>query len=198
MKRTPRIILLAFVASVMGSSITAHGEVTMANFQSICIGRFLVDLPVDAQVSDSASYQWITLHKPVRVASFATVQQKIDGQANEFRTVRMIRNSYADSLTRAGGGDPDKEYGLTQLVGLDTDVPSQEVVLGYHPDPKDSVINTVIHKVIGQWDYVFDTQDFGADKYPNARQALQKAATQCGGQVISDRQIGSFTVGFSS
>ncbi|MEM5310275.1 T6SS immunity protein Tli4 family protein [Paraburkholderia sp. JHI869] len=158
----------------------------MTNSQSVCIGRFLVDLPADAQVSDSTSYQRITPHKPVRVASFAKVQQQIDGQAKAFRTVRMIRDSYGDELTRAGGGDPDKEFGLTQLVGLNIDVPSQEVVLGYHPDLKGSAINTVIHKVIGQWDYVFDTQGFGADDYPKTLQALEMAAAQFQPRVIGE------------
>lgn len=158
----------------------------MANFQSICIGRFLVDLPADAQASDSSSYQWITPHKPVRVTSFARVQQQIDGQANEFRTVRMIRNSYADELMRAGGGDPDKAYGNTQLVGLNVDVPSQEIAIGYHPDPKKPNITTVIHKVIGQRDYSFDSQDLGADDYPNTLRTLRNAAAQFRPRVIGE------------
>lgn len=147
-------------------------------FRTVCVGRFLIDLPDNARPAISASYHWLNPHTPVRIDSFASLERELSGRADQNRAIRMIRSPDDDSFWRAAGRDPDKIYAVTQLVGFDADSALQQVVLSYHPEPDNPAVMTEVHKAIGATDYAFDTKDYGADDYPKARQLLWTAATQ--------------------
>lgn len=144
---------------------------------SLCIGRFVIDLPAGASARIDSSYRFIESQKPKQVDSFEQVKHQLEVRAKDLQTHQIQRSPRHDAMARAGGFDPDKLYGKTQLLGFDIDDSLQQAVLGYMPDPTSSGIISEVHKIFNGMDYVFKFEDAGADNYAKDRQILWAAAT---------------------
>lgn len=147
-----------------------------SNATTICAGRLVAGLPVDANVKLDATFNYMETQAPKRVASFSETKQRLAERKEGYATEPMKRDEYDDRLERAAGFDPDKTYGKTQLVGFISDEPAKQVMIGYHPHLTSTKLFIEVYKFFDGMEYVFKSERSGADIYPVTSNRMWKAA----------------------
>jgi hypothetical protein len=178
MQRQFRPLMLVALMILIGTSRGACGEKLMPELSNttICVGRFLVDLPPDARALTSTAYQLMESKIPARVHDFVELKEQLTQRANAYRAVPMHRVPNIDRSWRVAGFDPDKVYAATQLIGFEVDPAMQQAVLGYHPDPNSAKVVVELHKVVDQKDYLFETGNIaGANLHSQTYQTIWSA-----------------------
>jgi hypothetical protein len=183
-----RALFLTLVVGMAGWNVAAQGATPMSDVrtpQPLCVGRFAVDLPADAKPTLAATYHYIDTQSPKPAASFDAVSKEIETRAHKLKSIDMARSHDRDEWERRAGYDPNKEFGKTQLVGSETNESLGQILLAYHPDIKSPRTITEVHRVFNGWQYVFQSEDAGANAYPATRDAMWTAVAQF--QPLSDR-----------
>jgi hypothetical protein len=180
MQRKLRPLIWGALTILIGTSRVAYGETRMPELSNttICVGRFLIDLPPNTHAVTSTVYQLMESQIPARVHDLAEVKERLTQRANVYRAVPMHRVPNIDRSWRAAGFDPDKVYATTQLIGFEFDPALQQAVLGYHPDPNSAKVVVELHKVAGQKDYIFEAKNVaGANLYSQTYRTMWTAGT---------------------
>lgn len=179
MKHLLRKFCVVALTCITGWSASARGANFMPNQPySLCVGRFVVELPAGSTASIDATYKYIDILQPKPVESFSVVRDQLEQRAKRMRDANMKRDPYDDKLMKAGGDDPDKMYGKSQVIGFDVDDSMQQAVLGYHPQADSANTLTEVHRFMGGKDFVFQSKDPGAGDYPKTRASMWSAVAQ--------------------
>lgn len=143
----------------------------------LCAGRFTVSLPAETTPIFDAIYHYIKADKPTPGSNFKAVARAVQAQAKKMRSVPMVRDDRTDRLYRAGGADPDAEFGKTQLLRVRADTAQQQILIGFHPETDSSKVTLTLAKVINHTKYVFTESISGASGFQNASTNLWDKAS---------------------
>lgn len=183
-------VLVATSLAVIVCSPQAKGvapPMTSQSSHEFCVGRLSVELPAGAIVALRANYKAVDIEKPKTFRSFDTLKNELEARSKKLASVEMVRDSYGDRISRAGGLDPDAMYGKTQLLGLEIDDAQHQVLIGYHPKVDDSDILVEVHEFADGKDHIFQSKNIGANTYPRVRANLLTAAKQF--KLINNRSM---------
>jgi hypothetical protein len=167
---------LILLASIAWCDTAAFGATNMPDpINSMCVGRFNIDLPGDARASIDSTYHYIGARSPEAAVNFDEIKKELEVRKEKYAITQMKRNDRSDAIYRSGGLDPNKLYGKTQLVGFQTEESEKLAVLSYHPKLDSPQTTTEVHRFIDGLQYVFKSEDAGADAYPNTHNAMLSA-----------------------
>ncbi len=175
------IVIRILVAVALGCSVSflaVAGVRTMVSddaVRTVCVGHFLLDVPISADVQITGSYRAVSVERVMGRTSFAAMKSKLQGRAGILEGASMRRDAGGDALDRKFGVDPEKTYAATRLIGIQYEE-GRQVAMGYHDKTSSDGFTVELHRLIEDGHYQFTTKNVGADKYPAVRDSVGRAA----------------------
>src|SRR5690606_22166961 len=119
------------IGSMLGTAAIAGG--TAANVQEegkmICIGHHRVTLPSSAKATVVATYLGMGV-KDEGPAEWGRIESSLQGRAERLQSVASPRTARAEAIYSAAGGDPEKAFADSGLVGFD--VTGKQAIIAEH------------------------------------------------------------------
>lgn len=169
-------MLLASVAMVVGLALCpiteAGGRGMSAGAEKdVCIGHHRIVLPAGASATVTATYAGLRVVDE-GVAKWGDIESSLNARAGRAKSSKSPRSARAEAIYRAAGGDPDKAFATSGLVGFD--VSDQEAMIAEHVN-KSSEFAFEAHRLYDGRHFVFQGKHNEAGSYASVRDGVKKS-----------------------
>jgi len=173
-------MLLAGVATVVGIALcplaAAGGKVMSAGRSNVavCIGHHQIRLPAGADATVTATYAGLRVVDE-GAANWGDIESSLNARAERAKSSASPRSARAEAIYRAAGGDPDKAFAASGLVGFD--VSDHEAIIAEHVD-KSSEFAFEAHRLYDGRHFIFQGKHNEAGSYASVREGVRRSVSR--------------------
>ncbi|MCP1118951.1 T6SS immunity protein Tli4 family protein [Robbsia andropogonis] len=148
------LVIIAFTQHLAASQISSPLQHRF--------GRFSIDLPSLSVVRVNATYLGVEVRGPSPAVSLEKFKDGADSEAAKYDQSGMKVDQIQTDIFKAGGLDPNVEFGKKQLVQYRFDSVRSESFIAYHPTPRTSDTTARLTKLTSDGIYDFEQADGSA------------------------------------
>lgn len=140
----------------------------------VCVGHHQIRLPANANATVTATYAGLSV-RDKGAAEWEEVESSLRARARRAESSASPRSARAEAIYRAAGGDPDKAFAASGLVGFD--VSDQQAIIAEHVR-KSSEFAFEAHRLYGRRHFVFQGKHNEAGDYASVRDGVRKSVSR--------------------